>query len=383
MAKENKARTKMRKNRVTLDQQYYGTEPVYTDTLTLDEEVRGNLWVKGANYYNYFYKMKDYIPAITSYAKHLGYTKKQIAQLRKMPDWKFIKISKSAQLWVRGYEYTDEEIVRHKEWYNEYLIEAKQYDVQKKEKEKVVKPTPAQLSYNKMIDTIWSDWDEQVVDKWMDYEYDIKFPLYNLWMGHGLKGNVIQKFREFIQYEYDVVSDAYNKTCEQAIENYSHVSKGNLKKMMKTMENMFDDLERLKLSFKAKRGPRMRKPKASDVQVRKLKYKSEDVDAKLVSINPILIPGKKKVFVFNTKQRKLTEYVTNSVKGFTVSGSTLKNIDTELSRTTVLRKPEEVLPNILNKTEKQIDNIWESLTTKISKPNGRINADCVLLRVIE
>jgi hypothetical protein len=36
---------------------------------------------------------------------------------------------------------------------------------------------------------------------------------------------------------------------------------------------------------------------------------------------------------------------------------------------------------VLNKTEKQIEKIWETLTTKIDKPTGRINADCILMRV--
>ena len=47
--------------------------------------------------------------------------------------------------------------------------------------------------------------------------------------------------------------------------------------------------------------------------------------------------------------------------------------DEELSRITTLRKPDEVLPQILNKTEKQIDNLWKTFTTKIGKPTGRIN----------
>ena len=95
-----------------------------------------------------------------------------------------------------------------------------------------------------------------------------------------------------------------------------------------------------------------------------------------------MIPGKEVLFVYNTKSRKLIQYNTNSTKGFEVSGTTIKNI-CEKSRQTTLRKPEDILPLILKKSIKQIDKlVWDTVTTKISTPNGRINADCILLRAI-
>jgi len=35
---------------------------------------------------------------------------------------------------------------------------------------------------------------------------------------------------------------------------------------------------------------------------------------------------------------------------------------------------------ILNKTEKQLEKIWDTITTKITNPTGRINSDCILMR---
>ena len=86
---------------------------------------------------------------------------------------------------------------------------------------------------------------------------------------------------------------------------------------------------------------------------------AESIDDKLVSINPVLIPRSHKLFVYNTKQRRLFEYKTESAHGFEVSGTTIKNFDDE-SRVALLRKPEEILPQILNKTEKQIEKVWSN-----------------------
>lgn len=75
--------------------------------------------------------------------------------------------------------------------------------------------------------------------------------------------------------------------------------------------------------------------------------------------------------------------MTEDPRGFQISGSTIKNIDSEQSRNVRLRKPEEFIPVALKKTPKQVDVAWSKLTTKTNKPNGRLNADTILLRVSE
>jgi len=383
MAK-NKLRQKLRGKRLTLDQQYYGDEPFYENTLTLDDTERARLWSKGANYYNYMWKSKDFAPAIMRYAEHLGFSKKQISDLKKLPDWKFIKVNKSAQLWVRGYEYTEKETQIHIQYYNEWLKQAKEIITEQKAKPKVKQPTPAERARTKMLDTIWVDWDTMVIDKWCEKNYDVDFPIYNLWKSHGLKGNVLQQFKEYVDFEYEVISDAYHKRCEQAVEAYAEVNKKDLKKMITAMDKIYADIERLKLSFKAVRMPRLKKPKASDRQVENLKFLQEDIDAKLSSINPILIPGKETLFVYNVKNRTLYQYVTNSERtGFEVRGTTLYNFDPVSSKCTRLRKPEDMLPIVLQKGVSVIEKeVWKKVTTKVSSPNGRINSDCILLRVL-
>jgi len=136
------------------------------------------------------------------------------------------------------------------------------------------------------------------------------------------------------------------------------------------------------MANKAVRKTRAVKPKSSDKQVAKLNYLKDDNTNKLASISPLQIPSARVLYVYNVKNKKLTEFVTDNSAGFTVSGSTLKNFDTTLSRSCGLRKPDDILPQILKKTQKQIDNVFKGLTTKVSVPAGRINKDCILLRVM-
>ena len=148
------------------------------------------------------------------------------------------------------------------------------------------------------------------------------------------------------------------------------------------MDSIFEDIEKARAAAKNARTAN-RKPKARDAQVKNLKYLKDDEDSKVISITPVLIPQAGWLWTYNIKTKRLTEFKTSSTNGFEVRGSTLYNWDEKESRQAVLRKPLEILPQILNKTNKQIDNVWSNLTTKVTKTTGRINKDTILLRAEE
>ncbi|HIG58235.1 MAG TPA: hypothetical protein EYQ21_02375 [Flavobacteriales bacterium] len=98
---------------------------------------------------------------------------------------------------------------------------------------------------------------------------------------------------------------------------------------------------------------------------------------KLTSVNPVGIPGAHTLYTYNIKYRVLTEFKTDSDKsGFTVSGSTLKNIDFSKSRCATIRD------KMFTEAMAKPNSIWKNLTTKIGVPTGRINKDTILLKVI-
>ena len=147
---------------------------------------------------------------------------------------------------------------------------------------------------------------------------------------------------------------------------------------------MLEDLERIRSATKASRNVKVKGSVAIDKQVSKVQYKKEDTDFKIVSINPIQVPNKTRLYTFNCKYKVITEYVTDSPNGFIISGSTIKNFNKATSRSVKLRKPLDFLPSFLSRTPKQIDDLWKLyITTKTFAPNGRINKDTILLRVLD
>ena len=389
LKKINKKRIAMRKDRVSLDAKMMGPEPMFTaedESKILAEQENGTvgpLWSGATRWYNYFYDNKDYIPYAIDYLRDVeGWDDDKIKVFIRLPDWKIRRIGNMAVVWYRGYKYAPAVIEKYTVIANELYAEASQIEEERVEavKEKPKLPSIQERTRTKVLDTIYSDFDLNVVDPWMENNFKVKFECFSLFKNHGLKGNAITIFRDMIEDDYITLKDAYENNCDQAKEAYSHITKGNKKKMLNVYDTIFSDLDKLKDSFKATRKARVRVPRTMEQQVSKLHYMKEDLDSKLTSIDPMHVPGKNKLFVYNAKQGKLAEYVSDT--GFEVKGSTLQNFDPKLSKITKLRKPEDILPQILKKTELQINKVWKGLTTKIYEPTGRINKDCILMRVI-
>ena len=252
---------------------------------------------------------------------------------------------------------------------------------EKQNANKIVSISPAVKLMRKINNTIMQELLD-LEDKWIDGD-DATINIYDRFKYHGLTNTAISHVKPMIEGWLLDYEDAYYKRCDQAVEGYSHLKRSTLNHRIKVCKAMLEDLERIRSATKATRNVKVKRPKSVDKQVAKVQYKKEDNDFKIVSINPIQIPTKSRLYAFNTKSKMVIEYITESVNGFEISGSTIKNFSKGLSRTICLRKPLDFLPIVLQKTPKQIDVAWQTLKTKTKVPNGRINKDTILLRVLD
>lgn len=193
-------------------------------------------------------------------------------------------------------------------------------------------------------------------------------------------GNVLKYYQPLLAEIGELVTD---KT-EDLVEAYSQWSIPKRKRYLKLVQAIVSDAERYVLSKKATRKPSKPRVKTADKQVTKLNYAHDSTEHKLTSVNPTLIVGATRLYTFHVKERIITEYVTESPKGFEVRGSTVYGIDLARSRAVRLRKPEEQLSVFLTKTPAAINKFWGTLTTKtITDVTGRINKDTILLRTLD
>ena len=184
-----------------------------------------------------------------------------------------------------------------------------------------------------------------------------------------------KKLREFIS--------VYEGKDSQLVEGYSNITKRELKNIVKLLGTFIEDCDKYSEFKKANRKPRVVKAKPASVQVKNLKYKKEDTDLAITSVDPAEIIGAQQVWVFNSKTRKLALYKTDSATGIIVKGSSFQNYDPELGCQKTLRKPADQLKDLMGATKVQLRKYMDSINSKAAPANGRMNADTLILRVIK
>jgi hypothetical protein len=202
------------------------------------------------------------------------------------------------------------------------------------------------------------------------------------------------KKKEIKSMQAQMIADSFKpriKELQEAIEGkdedlkqaYSWLSKPKLKKFLEFHQEMVVHFEAQSQFAKTIRKPRKKKKKKPEQLIAKLKYQKECTEFNITSVDPKEIIGAKKLVAFNSKYRTLTLYEASPlVDGFTVKGTTLLGYDEAASKTKKLRDPKSVLPRMIGGV-RAINNGWETVKTKETKPNGRFNENTVIIQVIK
>tara|TARA_B100000287_G_scaffold323874_1_gene307913 strand:+ start:565 stop:1698 length:1134 start_codon:yes stop_codon:yes gene_type:complete len=345
-------------------------------------------------YFQYDVEKKQVGDIVKTYVKN-NYSKSDARCILAHPDWKLstyshygcvaywlntnqeIHCKKMSQSildqYVKSFEMYLSELIKP----GKILLEEKK--LKEKEKGNVIVLSPQQRLQKKIGDTIIQDLLE-LEDQWINGK-ETSLDVYEQFKLYGLSGSATLPVQVMIEGWLLDYEDAFYKRCDQAVEGYSHLNRSELNRRINECHSMINDLAKIKLATKALRKVKIKKVKSADKQVKNLNYKKEDNNFKIVSINPIQIIGSVMLYTFNTKYKVLTQYITQAGTGFEISGSTIKNFSKEDSRSIKLRKPDEILPIIMSKSQTQINKEWDKLTTKTFKPNGRLNKETILLRV--
>lgn len=168
----------------------------------------------------------------------------------------------------------------------------------------------------------------------------------------------------------------------QLVEAYDNYTVSQMKKMEALYDQIISDALKIMGEAAAMRAPRARKEKTPEKQVKSLKYCAEDATLKVKSVAPLKIVGAMGLWMYQRNNRMLSYYAADDAKGLQVKGSALKNWSPANSWSKKLRKPEQVVPEILEGGKVYLKNLHDELTTKDGKVTGRVNKEVLLLRVI-
>ena len=180
------------------------------------------------------------------------------------------------------------------------------------------------------------------------------------------------------------IEEVIKGTDSQLVQGYQHLTKTQLKNIVKFIELVINDLNSYISVKKAAKAPRARKAVPVEKQVAKLKYLKtfKDTASKLdlVSISPIKLHGASEAWVYDTAKRKLHHYIADEYsKTFTVKGSTLLGFDTAQSEVKTLRKPGEQIKEVMG-SKPAARKYFKDIKAVSTTPNGRFNEGMIILK---
>jgi hypothetical protein len=208
------------------------------------------------------------------------------------------------------------------------------------------------------------------------------FEVFKYMQGNNVARPYAQALGELLTRRITEYVMAAESTDEQIIEGYGCYTAAQKRRIVQWLEACKEDVNRYLNFKKANQKVRVKKAKPAGVQVAKLQYLKEFAELNLTSISPTRIVGAAQLWVYNTKNKKLGVYYATGAAGFSVRGTSLQGWDPAVSTQNALRKPEVIIPQVLEGGKLVLNKLLGKLTTKNTSLNGRINADTILLRVL-
>lgn len=164
---------------------------------------------------------------------------------------------------------------------------------------------------------------------------------------------------------------------------YRGWKKSQLKKYVELLKSILAAAETQEIVAKAIRKPRKKKEKSPADLAKKIKYQEKDDELKLTSVVPSTIVGSTQLWTFNTKNRMLSCYNAMGPSGLSIKGTTIIGFDEKTSTCKKIRKPNELLPRVLDGGKIILRNVLKDVRAVEKTANGRINNQTILLRVVK
>lgn len=156
-------------------------------------------------------------------------------------------------------------------------------------------------------------------------------------------------------------------------EGYEHLFP---KKAIKFLTAVVTSLDQSRVVVKTVRRVRKIRTAKPDKIVSKIKFLNEYADMK--SVPPINILSSNILYAYDTKTRYLIRAKAVDGNHLTVKGGRI--IGNVLKKT--LRKPDDVLQTVRHSSDRKIERVWNSLSTKETPHSGLMNSRCLLVRAM-
>ena len=365
------------------DTEYLGPEPMFA--VQPDEDRRRVALMRSFTWYGRFYGKKDAKEFLAQYLD-LRERPQEAKIMRRIDEKECINtLCWLARMELRGLELSETE--------SETLQNEIKRLLETINKPQVIELTPLEIPTRPNIQEILKDKAreaagelEGLFDEYITSGAGAKHTLRP--MDEVAKKNVMPQHISLLtdvwKKKLNEIEEVLKGTDAQLVQGYSHLTKTQLKNIVKFIELVISDLNSYISVKKAAKAPRARKAVPVEKQVAKLKYLKvfKDTASKLdlLSVSPIKLHGASEAWVYDTAKRKLHHYVADDYsKTFTVKGSTLLGFDTAQSEVKTLRKPSEQIKEVMG-SKPAARKYFKDIKAVSTTPNGRFNEHMIILK---
>jgi hypothetical protein len=364
---------------------YLMPEPNWTSIHNAKTDAERKKLYQGYAYFvHYEVADKKAMASVTKWlAQESGLDKELLKKLSKVPDVWFSSYAKYCYIWDRS-KYMPEDVKQHLiekipllEERAEIIIEEKQAAEKEKAKAPVIS---IQQRMRDQVSEMCAEWDG-LLDELVEGDRAIKdFDPYKALVSNPVvKAAHAKIVKDMYDAEYQEALLVAEWKDEEIKEAYCHLSAKTRKAFLEFFEKINTACDTLINTQKATRKTRRPKAVSKEKVVAKLKYKINDGELGIASINPIEIIDANEVWVYNTKNRKLGIYVAD-LTSLSVKGTSITGFDTIKSVQKTLRKPLEQLKQFKGTAKTKWQKAFKEIKSTDTKLNGRLNEHTIIMK---
>lgn len=387
------------------DRKLTGDEPCWNDADTISIDDYYMRRTKALNFYSQYGDTKTFKPFVLQWMKNNGYTKSDLAKIKSCPVYNLsFTACKLARMLNEGMPdihpdaeefYESEGRIIKVERVSALVkrdvnvaIDSVAFSDSKGKVDKKPKPNIQARIKNKVYEVIICQLDILLDDiiEMKEGTTPARIPTLNLsalCKSENVPAQACKYIIEVLENTRNEFNSALDRDDPQLVQGYNWLSVPQLRRIVSNYDKMISETKAHGKMKSGSRKPRVKKPKDAEKQISKLKYSVNSKEYSIDSVNPLKLPFSQVCYTFNTKSRKLSIYRASGSGGFTIKGTTLKDFDPDSSITFTLRKPGDILPLVLSSPPKKLEKLIDSIKTKKSTANGRMNEHTIILKIIE
>lgn len=198
----------------------------------------------------------------------------------------------------------------------------------------------------------------------------------------GLKISHINELTDYYTKQMNEFKVALTGSDDDINEAYKHIKPYLISRVIELHEDILFELENQAsfIRLDNPRKPRKKKIKTPEELTNKVKYLKYDDQYDIISVTPEKLIGASVAYIFNTKNRKLSKYISDN-SGLTVKGTTLHAFNIEESYQKTIRKPKEFFAKFKALAKVPATQMLDDVKAAEGKLTGRINEHCVIIGV--